>query len=233
MRRELEGVEGTEQHRLAQVRDIIAEQEKYANTVNLTERELLAYKLQMLGVSDSERAFILNMHDVGDELKRQKELADEFGQSISSAFEDAIINGKNFSDVVKAITDDHIRMALREAVTKPLAKSASGLFESLGISNLLSFDGGGDTGSGSRAGGVDGKGGFLSVLHPNETVIDRTKGQSAGGGTVINISNIDARGSTNPMETERAVQRAVSIAVNQSIGAMRDMRERGDLAEFG
>ena len=38
-----------------------------------------------------------------------------------------------------------------------------------------SFDGGGYTGGGSRSGGVDGKGGFHAILHPQETVIDHTK----------------------------------------------------------
>lgn len=38
------------------------------------------------------------------------------------------------------------------------------------------FEGGGYTGSGSRTGGMDGKGGFAAMLHPNETVIDHAKG---------------------------------------------------------
>jgi hypothetical protein len=48
-----------------------------------------------------------------------------------------------------------------------------------------SFDGGGFTGSGARSGGVDGKGGFMAVLHPNETVIDHTKGQGQRQSVVI------------------------------------------------
>ena len=61
--------------------------------------------------------------------------------------------------------------------------------------NIPSNEGGGFTGSGVRAGGVDGRGGFLSVLHPNETVIDHTKGQGSGGATVnFNISTVDAAG---------------------------------------
>lgn len=40
----------------------------------------------------------------------------------------------------------------------------------------MSFDGGGFTGRGSRSGGIDGKGGFPAILHPNETVIDHTRG---------------------------------------------------------
>jgi len=41
-----------------------------------------------------------------------------------------------------------------------------------------------------RAGGLDGKGGFMAMLHPQETVVDHTKGQQAGGGrpVVININ---------------------------------------------
>jgi hypothetical protein len=44
-----------------------------------------------------------------------------------------------------------------------------------------SFDGGGYTGSGARVGGLDGKGGFMALMHPQETVIDHTKGQFAPG----------------------------------------------------
>lgn len=44
---------------------------------------------------------------------------------------------------------------------------------------LSSFNGGGFTGRGARSGGVDGKGGFPAILHPNETVIDHTKVKNA------------------------------------------------------
>lgn len=51
----------------------------------------------------------------------------------------------------------------------------------------LEFDGGGYTGNGLRAGGLDGKGGFMAMLHPQETVVDHSKGQKLGGGsTVVN-----------------------------------------------
>jgi len=67
------------------------------------------------------------------------------------------------------------------------------------LSNLLDpddiYNGGGFTGTGVRAGGLDGKGGFMAMVHPNETVIDHTKGQTVGGATVnFNISTVDAAG---------------------------------------
>lgn len=55
--------------------------------------------------------------------------------------------------------------------------AGGGFFSALG--GLLDFDGGGYTGNGSRSGGVDGKGGFPAILHPQETVIDHTKGQGS------------------------------------------------------
>jgi len=49
------------------------------------------------------------------------------------------------------------------------------------LGGFLSFDGGGYTGSGSRSGGVDGKGGMPAIVHPRETIIDHTKVQSGSG----------------------------------------------------
>jgi TP901 family phage tail tape measure protein len=56
------------------------------------------------------------------------------------------------------------------------SSGGGGIFGFLG--SLFSFDGGGYTGDGSRSGGLDGKGGFLAMLHPQETVTDHTKGQA-------------------------------------------------------
>lgn len=66
------------------------------------------------------------------------------------------------------------------------AKSVAGFFG-------MNFDGGGYTGTGSRSGGMDGKGGFPAILHPNETVVDHSKGQTMGGITFAPTINIDSR----------------------------------------
>ena len=42
-----------------------------------------------------------------------------------------------------------------------------------------SFEGGGDTPDGPRSGGLDGRGGFMALLHPNEHVTDLTKNPDA------------------------------------------------------
>lgn len=68
---------------------------------------------------------------------------------------------------------------------------------------LASFDGGGFTGFGARSGGVDGKGGFPAILHPNETVIDHAKGQGMGNNVTVNLIADTARaGEVNTTEAE-------------------------------
>jgi hypothetical protein len=78
-----------------------------------------------------------------------------------------------------------------------------------------SFDGGGFTGMGARAGGVDGKGGFPAILHPNETVIDHSKGQSMGTNVTINIQANDTKGFDELLRSRRGeIVNIVNKAIN-------------------
>ena len=108
-------------------------------------------------------------------------------------FEDTIIDGLKkgkfaFQDFASFVVEQLLRIALQQMIIAPMAQSLFGV--------IPKFDGGGYTGMGSRAGGVDGKGGFPAILHPNETVVDHTKGQGTGGGANItfNIQATDASG---------------------------------------
>jgi hypothetical protein len=100
------------------------------------------------------------------------------------------------------------------------ATVASGLAQVANI-RAQSFEGGGYTGMGARSGGMDGKGGFMAMLHPNESVIDHTKGQG-GGVTVIN--NVDARGSG--ADVEQKIKVAMAQTSEQTILTIRDLMRR-------
>ncbi|MFG6081599.1 phage tail length tape measure family protein [Paracoccus litorisediminis] len=78
---------------------------------------------------------------------------------------------------------------------------------STGLGDLLSFDGGGYTGDGPRSGGRDGKGGFIAMMHPNETVIDHAKGQQLSGARDVSLT-IDLRGTTGDRELDAKFERA-------------------------
>jgi len=80
-----------------------------------------------------------------------------------------------------------------------------------------SFEGGGFTGVGARAGGLDGKGGYMAMVHPNETIIDHTKNNGSSGSVNVsfNINAVDAQGFDQLLQSRRGqivgmVQKAVN-----------------------
>lgn len=88
--------------------------------------------------------------------------------------------------------------------------------------NPFSFEGGGFTGYGARSGGIDGRGGFPAILHPNESVIDHQRG---GGGVVVNQTiNV----TTGVQQTVRAeIATLMPQIANAAKGAVADARQRG------
>jgi len=137
----------------------------------------------------------------------------------------------SFKSMASSIIDDLIRIQIQRSITQPLANMMSGFSLFGGTKgptaadmNLFSFDGGGFTGMGSRSGGVDGKGGFPAILHPNETVMDHTKGQSGGGVTVVQNINI----STGVQQTVRnEIAQLMPQIANASKAAVLDAKRRG------
>lgn len=101
------------------------------------------------------------------------------------------------------------------------ATVASGLGQVAQI-KAQSFEGGGFTGSGSRSGGIDGKGGFFSVLHPNESVIDHTKGQ--GMGSIVINNTIDARGADASVDMK--IRAAMQQTSQQTVMTIQDLMRR-------
>lgn len=103
-------------------------------------------------------------------------------ESISNSIGDAIANGQDlgetFKQTLKQIASSIISSGINGLLTQMfsfgIGGGGGGILSSL-LGSLFSFDGGGFTGHGSRTGGIDGKGGFLAINHPNETIIDHTK----------------------------------------------------------
>jgi hypothetical protein len=190
-------------------------------------------------VEDMRLAFENWQEKIGDIDLAMQDLAQQGMNKFTDAFTDAITGAKNFSDAMrdmaKSVVDSLIKMLVQYYITKPLFDAITGMFGGGGNANAagnaagtnlggsMSMDGGGFTGYGSRSGGVDGKGGFNAILHPNETVIDHTKGQSSG---VVVQQTINV--TTGVQQTVRAeiVQLMPQIA-QAAKGAVADARLRG------
>lgn len=176
-----------------------------------------------------------------------------------NGFTDSITNAitgtAKFSDSIKSmarsVIDSLTKMLVQYYITKPLFDAITGMIGGGGSSDTSfatvnagmrsgfevgssvsapSFNGGGFTGSGSRSGGIDGLGGFPAILHPNETVIDHTKGQGLAQKTSNQniVVNQTVNITTGIQSTVRAEIQNLMPQINESTkAAVAEARSRG------
>lgn len=130
---------------------------------------------------------------LGKELDKAKDFAEDFGLTFNSALEDALVNGKRFSDVLKSLEQDIARIIIRKSVTEPLGNAISSIFKNIDFGKIFSFGGG-------RAGGGPVYPGQYYVVGERgpEVLLPNTAGTvvpaGAGGGvTVVQHISIDSR----------------------------------------
>lgn len=147
-----------------------------------------------------------------------------------------------FKDMAKSIVSDIMRIYIRQQLLGSigLAGGGAGITAGIGgIGNFFSgmfggyqaetfagatpFAGGGYTGNGARSGGIDGKGGFPAILHPQETVIDHAQGQSSG--IVVNQTINVSTGVAQTVRTE--IASLMPQIAEASKAAVLDARRRG------
>lgn len=135
------------------------------------------------------------LKEATDELKLSNEALQ---RSFEGAFVSLVTGAASGREAIASLASDLARMLASQA----FQRLAGFIFGGVGgaVTSSIrpmprppSFDGGGFTGMGVRAGGVDGKGGFPAVLHPNEQVIDSTR---RGGGSMTEIVVRSAPGVT-------------------------------------
>jgi phage-related protein len=150
-------------------------------------------------ISREEAAGKVNqLAQLKEQAEATKELESQFSSLASgiageftSAFKSIIDGSKDvneaFADMLQGIADQFLNMAmkiLQDAITQQLMSLFTSLAGGIGggggggfgvtplTSGMSFFEGGGYTGDAPRSGGVDGKGGFPAILHPQETVVD-------------------------------------------------------------
>lgn len=136
------------------------------------------------------------------ELERAEIAQDQYQEGIEAigqSFVDAIVDADSFGDAVSGMLKRVAAEILSSGITSLLANifpasSTGGKIIGALFGGMKSFDGGGFTGYGSRSGGIDGKGGGLAIIHPNETVIDHSRGQFASATSVNVTVSVDQNG---------------------------------------
>ena len=175
---------------------------------------LITKQKELTGVIESAFKSTEFNKDVEDKITIVKSFADTIDGQLTTAFTNFFdATNKQFLDfqnlatsVARAVINELIQVFLVQklvGMVKGSIGDIGAMFEgstskAAALTNSLPeiYDGGGYTGKGIRAGGMDGKGGFMAMLHPNETVIDHTKGQGMQAAPTVNfnISTVDAAG---------------------------------------
>lgn len=112
-------------------KDMVDPLQKYRDQLN--EVEKLHEKGKLTDQERLELLFQINeqMDQTGETQKKVAKDAVDFGHEITSAFEDAIRNGKDFGEVLKGLAEDIFMLVLRAQVTNPIANAINGFTSGL------------------------------------------------------------------------------------------------------
>lgn len=186
------------------------------------------------------------------ELERAELAQGQFDQAvdgIADAMTGALLAGESLREglaqVLKGIAADILNSGIRSAIAGQFGGGAGGFnpltflgnvfgggdalssgLRGAGLNPVRSFDGGGFTWSGPRSGGLDGKGGQLHMLHPNERVLDLTRGQTQGTGSRSVALTFDMRGTTGDRELDAKIQRAGEAMLERVPAVMAEHQKR-------
>ncbi|MFE3839625.1 hypothetical protein ABNX41_21595, partial [Rhodobacteraceae bacterium PA1-206B] len=151
---------------------------------------------------------------------RQIEEASERGRDALTDMFGSILDGsKSAKQAVADLLMEIAKAQMSKGLSSLLGLGGGGGFTGF-VGGLLSFDGGGYTGSAPRTGGLDGKGGFLAMMHPRESVIDHTRGASATGGSMAITVNVE--GASGDQHIIGLVQQGVSAGLQSFDRALPD-----------
>lgn len=230
---------------LALKQDMITPLEQFDNRLEYI-NEL--WRIGVIDIETYERATADAFDKAGAKINETNDIAKELGLTFESAFEDAIVSGKKFSDVLKGLAQDILRIVARKAITEPLGNAvgnwAGSLFGSA-KGNVFSNAPALSAYSGSvvssptvfpfaRGMGLMGEAGPEAIL-PLKRGRDGKLGvaMDGGGGGYVDarVYHIDARGAEAGVEQRirRAIDDSEDRAVSRAVTQVQSMNQRGQL----
>ena len=224
----------------AELQKVIAEVDPVApllDQLGVLEDLIAAYPEYSDVISEQMLRVQEEIDKVNDGLDEQKDKVDDaksdwegLGPIMSSAFEDAIIEGKSFRDVLSALGDDLLRLTTRNLITKPFEDALGGVINGAGggggiggfLSGLFGFAGGGEFNIGGQFPKIPGVDDRLVMFRgqSGESVEVKRPGQSSGGQTINNFSFVLPSDNTNYRRTGEQVAREAARLMRNAQGAV-------------
>lgn len=201
----------------------------------------IAHAEEIFRIADEEN---LALARIREEAEKNNDVARELGLTFSSAFEDAIVQGRKLSDVLRGLAQDVTRLFVRRTAVEPLAKAAEGFFGSL-LSGF--FHSGGVVGVDSaptravpalafanaprlHSGGILASDEVPAILRRGEAVFTPAQLRALRGGTTVNVIN-NTPAQVRTQKREDSGERVIDVIIDQVTGLMgRDIARGAGLA---
>lgn len=166
-------------------------------------------------INEAMDAEIDKLNGVGEAAAKTKDFARDMGMTFASAFEDAVVGGKAFGDVLKGLAQDIERIIVRKTVTEPLGNAISdAIMGSTGLNDFF-----GNLFGGARAAGGPVAPGQFYVVGENgpEVLVPNTGGMVIPNGAAMgaapsgdvninfSVTAMDAGSFRNSMAANKAV----------------------------
>ncbi|WP_299145978.1 hypothetical protein [uncultured Tateyamaria sp.] len=160
--------------------------------------------------------------------------------AMRGTFSEIVLGAEDAGDAIGKLLQRFAQMGVDRVFNSLFDRGVEAIAGSNGdgfLRRLLSFEGGGHTGMGPRIGGLDGKGGYLAMVHPRETVIDSTRfaGASGHSGGVIDLRVFSDPGVITEIarnETNMGIRMAGPGIVRQAVGQSMSRLQRTKLGSF-
>jgi len=158
-----------------------------------------------------------------DTAKETSDAARELGLTFQSAFEDAIIEGKKFSDVLAGIGQDLLRLTIRKNVTE---KAAGWLSTKLNLGSLF--------GGPKLASGIDfvPYDNYPALLHRGERVVPAVEASKSGRDVSI-VNNYTFGAGVNVAQLKAAAEQIKRDTEASVFNKMRRANYSGDYGAMG
>lgn len=159
-------------------------------------------------------------------------MAKDIGLTFTSAFEDAVIGGKKFGDVLKSLGDDIQRLMLRKTITEPLTEGIGKWFENLDFGSFFQANASGGVYGGAGISAYSGQIVSRPTVFPfasgiglmgeagAEAILPLSRGADGklgvkGGGTVVqnNIQIIEGQGTKASVQQSKNASGGMDLKV--------------------
>lgn len=197
---------------------VIEEEQKLLNEAQKSGVEITPEATASIRTMAEE--FVYAEDKLRDLREEQEEFARRQGEikgSLKDSFTDLARGAESFSEALGNVIEKLAEMALSSAFDALWVGFGGDRLSAALAAAIPSFSGGGSTGSAPRSGGLDGEGGFLAMMHPQERVIDSTKGQGGLGGALDVRVFVDEGGGWQA-QVERISGEVVARSAPQLVG---------------